>query len=98
MSVFSWTSSSPVVERLGWTLLHSIWEVTAAAVVLSVVLAAVARRAFARMRYAIASGTLALLIGSLAMTFLFIPSTIQPEPAAVRATLLDPDASGRGPL
>jgi hypothetical protein len=60
--------SSILVSRLGWTLLHSLWQILAIACVVGIVLSVLSRRA-ARLRYAIACAGLAAVYVPLVATF-----------------------------
>lgn len=69
-------------QRLGWTLVHSIWQVTLLALVAGLVLACL-RRHSARLRYNLAVLCLALMLLAPAITWSMV--TIAPS-AAVPAT------------
>jgi beta-lactamase regulating signal transducer with metallopeptidase domain/thiol-disulfide isomerase/thioredoxin/uncharacterized GH25 family protein len=63
---------SPVIERLGWTLLHSVWQGLAVAIALALLLPATRRRG-ARLAYATCLGALVLVALLPAATFCVIP-------------------------
>src|SRR4051812_45637996 len=65
-------TDSPMVQRLGWTLLHSIWQALGIAIGLAVALPIV-RRAGARAGYALCCGALLLTILLPALTFVVLP-------------------------
>jgi beta-lactamase regulating signal transducer with metallopeptidase domain/thiol-disulfide isomerase/thioredoxin/uncharacterized GH25 family protein len=67
-------SDSPLIERLGWILLHSIWQALAVAIGLAVVLPAVRKRG-AQAGYAVCCGGLLLTILLPALTFPFVPNS-----------------------
>jgi peroxiredoxin len=84
---------SPTVYRLGWALLHFLWEGALVALLVAVVLAALRRRG-APARYVACSVGLLLLAILPAITFLLTParssanlkgaaSAIDPKPAAI---------------
>jgi hypothetical protein len=52
----------PWVMRLGWTLIHFIWQGTAIAVLTAMALSLAGRRVSARGRYAVLCGGLCLMI------------------------------------
>ena len=54
--------SQEIVQRLGWTLLHFIWQAAAVALILTILLR-VLRKSTANLRYTIACLSLALKIG-----------------------------------
>lgn len=59
---------SPIVHRLGWVLLHSLWEGTGVAAVLAVVLACL-RRGSPQARYVAACGAMGLIAALPVITF-----------------------------
>jgi len=63
--------SSPVAYRLGWTLVHSLWEVAAVGVLAWAALALLRRRS-PQVRYAAATGALAAILVLTVATFLAI--------------------------
>jgi len=72
MNVLSDMLSSAVVQRLGWTLLHSVWQFGLIAVLLSALLAALRRRS-ANTRYLTACiGLVAMLTTSTATYWWFV--------------------------
>ena len=77
-------ANSPVIERAGWTLLHSAWQGLAVAIGLAIVLPAVHRRG-ARAAYAVCCGALLLMIGLPAITFFVIRDSNRTA-GATRAT------------
>jgi beta-lactamase regulating signal transducer with metallopeptidase domain len=91
---------SAAVNRLGWTLLHFVWQGAAVAAVLGLLLALLRRRS-AGARYAAACGAMLVLAASPVVTFLLVPAPRQaaasprPAPAASPAKLI-PLAPGGG--
>src|SRR4051794_9695118 len=61
----------PAVARLGWTLLHFLWQGAAAAATLTVLLAAM-RRAGPGRRYAVACAVMAVMAAAPVVTFLLL--------------------------
>ncbi len=80
-SLANWTSPE-LLRTLGWTLLHFVWQGAALAAVFAVAMA-LCRSASAR--YAVAAGTLVLMMASPVVTFSWILRQTNP---AVRKTLL----------
>ncbi len=68
MNVLEALARSVLVQRLGWTLLHSLWQVLAVAIGLALVLAAVRRRG-PRAAYAASCFALILCLVLPAATF-----------------------------
>src|SRR5687767_857343 len=66
--------SADVVHRLGWALLHSLWELAAVALALTGCLAAL-RRAGARARYAASCAGMAAMVLLPGVTFWLVPSS-----------------------
>ncbi len=60
MPGYDWLANSMIVEALGWTLVHSIWEGVFVAIVLALVLRIMRARS-ARARYLVAMGMMVLL-------------------------------------
>ena len=79
--------SSAVVEALGWTILHSLWQGALVAIILSVLMILLHRHS-AKLRYGVATGALALVLALAVVTFIrlyeYAPSTV----AANQATTL----------
>ena len=69
--------SSDLAWRLGWTLLHSLWQVLLIWAAVAFALALFARRS-ANARYLVACGGMAAMFVPLAVTFLLVP----PRPVA----------------
>ncbi|HXY35185.1 MAG TPA: M56 family metallopeptidase, partial [Planctomycetaceae bacterium] len=87
----NWLSTlidSPVIERLGWTLVHSLWQGLAVAIVLALALPALRRRG-ARAAYGVCCGALLLTVSLPAATFCVLPESRKSEAAT--------SASSRGP-
>jgi len=61
VSFAQWLKSLPMIERGGWTLLHSIWEFAAVAGILALILRLLGS-ASARIRYLTATIALALML------------------------------------
>ncbi len=71
MSLWQGLLSEGVVVRLGWTLVHFLWQATAVALLLALLLRLL-RRATANLRYAAACGTLLLMMAMPLVTMQFI--------------------------
>src|SRR5690242_1007564 len=65
----------PIFQRLGWTLVHSIWQGAAVAFFVAIALAMLGRRS-SQSRYAVACGGLLLMLGGLVATFFILPGPI----------------------
>src|SRR5438477_11823167 len=65
----------PLLQRLGWTLVHSVWQGIAVAILLAIALLAL-RRASASARYLAACAALLLMFTAMLVTFSILP---QPE-------------------
>lgn len=87
-------TSIPLAQAIGWTLLHSLWQGALLALLAAVALR-LARRRSAELRYAIASGTLGVLVLAFAGTLLWISGGGGPLPA-VDAVLIVPVSEGSG--
>jgi len=71
--------SQEIIQRLGWTLLHFIWQAGAAAIILAILLRTL-RKSTANLRYIIACFTLALIVLLPAITIQLVPVS-SPPPA-----------------
>jgi ankyrin repeat protein/type II secretory pathway component GspD/PulD (secretin)/beta-lactamase regulating signal transducer with metallopeptidase domain len=83
--------SQEIVQKLGWTLLHFIWQATAAALLLGILLA-VLRKSSANLRYIVACAALGLIVLLPIITMQLVPvstqqpiANIEPPPAHVIA-------------
>ena len=83
--------SLDLVWRLGWTLLHSLWQLVLLGALASVVVALLSRRS-ANTRYGVACCGLALFYAPLVATFFLIPPPPAPNVAVVEY-LADTDAA-----
>ena len=81
--------ASPVVERLGWMLLHSTWQL--ALIALTVGLAMRLGRLSARVRYGIACLGMLIMVVCPVATFFLIEVPEPDEPVAATATFSRPD-------
>ena len=77
--------TQPFAQRIGWTLLHSLWQITAVAVLLMIA-AGVLRKRTANIRYLIACVALLLTVILPAATFMLLdaPVAVAP-PVAIEA-------------
>lgn len=71
-----------VVERLGWVLLHSVWQFAVIALVAGVV-AAMLRARSAAARYTVLVGAMALMAVAPVVTWCSLPSAVVPNMVAV---------------
>lgn len=81
--------SQEIVQKLGWTLLHFIWQAAAVALLLGILLA-VLRKSSANLRYIIACTALGLIVLLPIVTMQLVPvsvpqttADIKPSPASV---------------
>jgi len=86
--------SSDFVWRLGWTLLHSLWQILAVSVIASFVLAILSRHS-ANTRYWVACSSLALFFAPMVATFVLIPSMPTSEAEVVAAPEEETNPSSR---
>jgi beta-lactamase regulating signal transducer with metallopeptidase domain len=92
-------AGQPAVERLAWTLAHFVWQGTAVALLLAVVLRAL-RRASPDARYAATAAAMAALAVLPVATFVVVDATRVPDrpaPAAARADAASISTSGNRP-
>jgi len=75
---------SPPAHRLGWTLLHSLWQLLAIALLLAICLAVLRRRS-PHARYVASCLALAAMAAAAVITFVLLP-TPHPHPATLSAT------------
>jgi beta-lactamase regulating signal transducer with metallopeptidase domain/thiol-disulfide isomerase/thioredoxin len=95
MNALEALAGSVLIQRLGWTLLHSLWQVLAVAIGLALVLAAVRRRS-ARAAYAVSCLALVLCLVLPAATFPLV-SLPAPRPAPVALNFRSTALSAIGP-
>jgi TonB family protein len=89
-------SSSPLLQAIGWALLHSLWQGALLALLAAAALW-LARRRSAELRYAIAFATLGLLVLAFAGTLVWI--SLGGDPLPVSGTLaIVPMDEGQGPV
>src|SRR5207248_1461054 len=62
-------AAEPLVQRLGWTLVHSLWQGVLVAAVLAVVLRLLLRGAPANVRYAAACAAMSMMAFAAVFTF-----------------------------
>lgn len=87
-------STFPLLQPIGWALLHSLWQGSALALLAAAMLW-LARRRSAEFRYAIASTTLGLLVLAFAGTLAWVSAGGDPLSTA-DAVLITPLGEGRG--
>lgn len=84
MNLLPGLPDSPLVLRIGWVLVHSLWQVAAIAVLLALVLSIAGKRS-ARFSYAACCVAMMLALGMSIATFIVLPEHAQLEPAAPSA-------------
>ena len=67
--------SQEIVQRLGWTLLHFVWQAAAVALLLAILLR-VLRKTSANLRYIIACLALALVVLLPVITIQLVPASV----------------------
>ena len=95
LNAFNDPTAQHVVYRLGWVLVHSLWQGAAVALLLSGALSALRRRS-PDVRYALSCGALALLAGLVVINFVLVPR-FHPGPAlssAIHDTPLPTSSAG----
>src|SRR5438132_3269406 len=93
MQILSW---QPWVERLGWTLVHFLWQGLSIAALYAATRRVVARTSSANARYLLACAALATMMAApLATWGLMRPSGASPD-AAYRTRSTPPSASSTG--
>lgn len=97
MTHFAEWFSPSVMRPLGWALVHFLWEGAALAALLSV---AMAMSRSARTRYALAVGTLVLMVAAPIVTFIVVRNAEAMNPAIniVRAPASTPAQDSAAPL
>ena len=82
---------APTTERLGWTLLHFVWEGAAVAALLALTLAALRRRQ-AGHRHAASLAALLVMAATPAVTFFVLPQPHRAPPVAPVSLAVQPAA------
>src|SRR6185312_8232277 len=100
MNSLHWLFDSSLVQRLGWTLLHSIWEDAAVAVLLAAMLLAF-RRSNSQSRYLVGCAAMLMMLAAPLITFglLKSPAPLAPDvrpPQAAARTMGTPDLIPHG--
>ena len=96
MNAMQILSAEPWVERLGWTLVHFLWQGLSIAVLYAAARRAVARAASPNARYLLACAALAAMMAAPLVTWgLMRPSDASPD-AAYRIRTTPPAASTTG--
>ena len=75
MTVLENILSQEIVQRLGWTLLHLVWQATVIALLLAVLLAAL-RKSSSNVRYTVACMALGLVVLLPVVTFQLVPVSV----------------------
>ncbi|MHC4702085.1 MAG: M56 family metallopeptidase, partial [Planctomycetota bacterium] len=71
--------SQEIVQRLGWTLVHFVWQASAVALLLAALMA-ILRKASANLRYTVACLALALIVLAPIVTIQLVPVSIPGPP------------------
>lgn len=96
MNAMQILSAQPWVERLGWTLVHFLWQGLSIAVLYAAARRAVARTSSPHARYLLACAALAAMMAAPLVTWgLMRPSDVSPD-AAYRIRSAPPAASSAG--
>ncbi len=75
MAIFENMLGHPLVERIGWTLVHSVWQSVAVAMLLAGVLW-ILRRSGANVRYLVSCAALGLIVIAPAVTFIMVNAPV----------------------
>lgn len=86
---FEMLANSKLVSDLGWTLLHSVWQISLVAVGLYLALF-VLRHASARWRYVVCVASLAIAVAMPAVTLIQLSNRTDAHPADVTAKIGEP--------
>jgi len=81
-----------IIRRLGWTLIHFIWQAAAVAIILAILLKLL-RNASANLRYVICCLTLALIVVMPVVTLRLVDVSV-PAPVKLTAEKLPSDSTG----
>jgi len=96
MNLLHLLASQPWVERLGWTLVHFLWQGLAIAVLYAAARRAIAAKASPNTRYLLACAALAAMMAAPLVTWESMrPSDATPD-AASRIRITPPPASTAG--
>jgi len=79
--------SPQIVQKLGWTLLHFVWQAAAVALILAILLR-VLRRSTANLRYIVACSALGLMVLLPAVTIHLVPVSASSAPPNIAAFVL----------
>ena len=74
--------SQEIVQKLGWTLLHFVWQAAAVALLLGILLALL-RKSSANMRYIVACAALGLIVLLPMVTMQLVPVSTPEPPAGI---------------
>ena len=90
---FAWPISATLVERLGWVLVHSLWQLAAVALLAGLAVRAMRRRS-ASARYGVLLVALALVVAAPIATWLCQPDVASSELVSRVARAPRPETSG----
>ena len=81
MNVLDQILAADWITRLGWVLLHSLWEIALLTAVLALLLSLL-RRGGANLRYLVECGGLAIMAIAPIVTYGLLPGSLAPDVAA----------------
>src|SRR5260370_25282183 len=76
----AWPISESMVERLGWVLVHSLWQFALVALLAGLVVRAM-RRSSAAARYGVLLAAIAVLVAAPAATWMLLPGAVSDNSA-----------------
>src|SRR5437899_1130054 len=86
---FDMPFSITAVERLGWVLVHSLWQFAVAALIAAVVVRALRRRS-AEVRYAVLVAAMGVAVAAPMATWMLLPGARHDDSRPVAASEFDP--------
>ncbi len=95
---FEWLFSEAVVERLGWVLVHSLWQFSLMALLVGVTVRAL-RRSSSSLRYGVLVVAMAVSVAAPTATWMLMPNDIPDDSASQRASVFGQDLNaGDSPM
>lgn len=89
--------AEPQIERLGWVLLHSLWQFTLVTLLVSGVMRVLRERS-ASLRYGVLVAAMTLMVGASLVTWSLLPVAQNDLRADDHATTFEPTLASRSPL
>ena len=86
MAILESVFAQQIIQKIGWTLIHFLWQAAAIAILLAILLKLL-RKSSAGARYIIACLALALIVVSAVITLQLIPTAVPDTPLAPPASL-----------